>query len=75
MGTVSTPRSVRIRAGQALIDGDLVVPGRPAGPVVFAHGIGTPLTKAIGWPMPAASSMTTAAAFSASAPTCSSRHR
>jgi putative phosphoribosyl transferase len=41
MGTVFTPRSVRIRAGQALIEGDLVVPERPTGLVVFAHGSGS----------------------------------
>ena len=36
-----TPRSIQIRAGQALIEGDLVVPERPAGLVVFAHGSGS----------------------------------
>ena len=41
MGTAFTPRSVRIRAGQALIEGDLVVPERPTGLVVFAHGSGS----------------------------------
>ena len=41
MAEVFTPRSVRIRAGQALIEGDLVVPERPAGLVVFAHGSGS----------------------------------
>ena len=41
VGPVFTPRSVRIRAGQALIEGDLVVPERPAGLVVFAHGSGS----------------------------------
>jgi dienelactone hydrolase len=41
MATVFTPRSVRIRAGQALMEGDLVVPERPAGLVVFAHGSGS----------------------------------
>jgi pimeloyl-ACP methyl ester carboxylesterase len=41
MATVFTPRSVRIRAGEALIEGDLVVPERPAGLVVFAHGSGS----------------------------------
>jgi pimeloyl-ACP methyl ester carboxylesterase len=41
MGTVSTSRSVRIRAGQELIDGDLVVPERAAGLVLFAHGSGS----------------------------------
>jgi putative phosphoribosyl transferase len=41
MGTAFTPRPVRIRAGQALIQGDLVVPERSAGLVVFAHGSGS----------------------------------
>jgi dienelactone hydrolase len=41
MDTVFTPRAVRIRAGQSLIEGDLVVPERPAGLVVFAHGSGS----------------------------------
>lgn len=41
MGMVCTPRSVRVRAGQALIEGDLVVPERPTGLVVFAHGSGS----------------------------------
>jgi len=33
--------AVQIRAGQALIDGDLTVPGHAAGLVVFAHGSGS----------------------------------
>jgi dienelactone hydrolase len=41
MGTVSTSRSVRIEAGGELIDGDLVVPERAAGLVMFAHGSGS----------------------------------
>lgn len=41
MAAVFTPQSVRIRAGRELIDGDLVVPERPAGLVVFAHGSGS----------------------------------
>jgi len=41
MSTVLTPRSVRIQTGRELIDGDLVVPERPAGLVVFAHGSGS----------------------------------
>jgi putative phosphoribosyl transferase len=41
MAEVFTARSVSIRAGQVLIEGDLVVPERPAGLVVFAHGSGS----------------------------------
>ena len=41
MSTSTTPGRVRIRAGEALIDGDLVVPARAAGLVVFAHGSGS----------------------------------
>jgi len=41
MDTLLTPRAVCIRAGRELIDGDLVVPERPAGLVVFAHGSGS----------------------------------
>jgi pimeloyl-ACP methyl ester carboxylesterase len=37
----TTPTQVRIRAGDALITGDLVVPDRAAGLVVFAHGSGS----------------------------------
>jgi dienelactone hydrolase len=35
------PAPVRIRAGRLLIDGDLTVPPRAAGLVVFAHGSGS----------------------------------
>jgi dienelactone hydrolase len=35
------PLAVQIRAGAALIDGDLVVPARAVGLVVFAHGSGS----------------------------------
>jgi pimeloyl-ACP methyl ester carboxylesterase len=41
MATTSTPHTVRIRAGQVLLEGDLVVPAEPAGLVVFAHGSGS----------------------------------
>ena len=41
MAISTTPDHVRIRAGAALIDGDLVVPARTAGLVVFAHGSGS----------------------------------
>ena len=37
----TTSGQVRIRAGAALIEGDLVVPARAAGLVVFAHGSGS----------------------------------
>jgi dienelactone hydrolase len=39
--TAAKMRPVRIRAGGALIDGDLTVPARAAGLVVFAHGSGS----------------------------------
>ena len=41
MAISTTPDHVRIRAGAALIEGDLVVPARTAGLVVFAHGSGS----------------------------------
>jgi pimeloyl-ACP methyl ester carboxylesterase len=41
MAISTTPSNVRIRAGAALIEGDLVVPARAAGLVVFAHGSGS----------------------------------
>jgi len=41
MAIATVPRHVRIRAGAALIEGDLVVPARAAGLVVFAHGSGS----------------------------------
>jgi pimeloyl-ACP methyl ester carboxylesterase len=34
-------RAIRIASGAALLDGDLVVPERPLGLVVFAHGSGS----------------------------------
>ena len=37
----TTPAHVRIRVGDAFIEGDLVVPARAAGLVVFAHGSGS----------------------------------
>jgi pimeloyl-ACP methyl ester carboxylesterase len=39
MSPTSSP--VRIRAGAALIEGDLVIPARAAGLVLFAHGSGS----------------------------------
>jgi len=39
--TTMETRSVRIRAGAALIDGDLRIPHPTAGLVVFAHGSGS----------------------------------
>jgi putative phosphoribosyl transferase len=41
METVTKPDHVRIRSGEVLIDGDLVVPDRATGLVVFAHGSGS----------------------------------
>lgn len=43
MGTSATPRrtSVQIRVGPARLDGDLVIPERAEGLVVFAHGSGS----------------------------------
>ena len=43
MGETGTRRSsvVQVRVGDAFIDGDLVVPERAAGLVVFAHGSGS----------------------------------
>jgi len=43
MGETTTPHSsvVQVRAGGAFIDGDLVVPDRATGLVVFAHGSGS----------------------------------
>lgn len=41
MAISTTPSHVRIRAGAALIEGDLVVPARAGGLVVFAHGSGS----------------------------------
>jgi pimeloyl-ACP methyl ester carboxylesterase len=41
MSTVSTPQSVRITSGRESIEGDLVLPARAAGLVVFAHGSGS----------------------------------
>jgi dienelactone hydrolase len=35
------PRPVQVRAGAALIDGDLAIPERASGLVVFAHGSGS----------------------------------
>src|SRR5438552_18368056 len=39
--TLTTERSVRIPAGQSTLDGDLTVPDRARGIVVFAHGSGS----------------------------------
>jgi pimeloyl-ACP methyl ester carboxylesterase len=41
MRASSTPSTVSIRAGAVLIEGDLVIPPRAAGLVVFAHGSGS----------------------------------
>jgi hypothetical protein len=41
MAISMTPSHIRIRAGAALIEGDLVVPARASGLVVFAHGSGS----------------------------------
>jgi putative phosphoribosyl transferase len=41
MATSTTPSHARIRAGAALIEGDLVVPAGATGLVVFAHGSGS----------------------------------
>ena len=40
MSTAAT-RSVRLPAGPAELDADLVIPARPRGIVVFAHGSGS----------------------------------
>jgi len=39
--TLTTERSVRIPAGQSTLDGDLTVPDRARGIVLFAHGSGS----------------------------------
>jgi putative phosphoribosyl transferase len=39
--TMTEIRPVQIRTGAALIDGDLVIPERASGLVVFAHGSGS----------------------------------
>jgi putative phosphoribosyl transferase len=41
METLTKPDHVRIRSGDVLIAGDLVVPARATGLVVFAHGSGS----------------------------------
>jgi dienelactone hydrolase len=38
---MASTTTVQIRAGKALLDGDLVIPARAAGLVVFAHGSGS----------------------------------
>jgi dienelactone hydrolase len=38
---MASTTAVQIRAGTALLDGDLVIPARAAGLVVFAHGSGS----------------------------------
>ena len=35
------PAAVQIKAGQAFIDGDLTIPTKVGGLVVFAHGSGS----------------------------------
>ena len=39
--TTETIRAVRIAAGRGVLQGDLIVPTRPRGVVLFAHGSGS----------------------------------
>ena len=46
MTGATQPAGVRIKAGAAWIDGDLVIPLSPVGLVIFAHGSGSSRTSA-----------------------------